>query len=710
MDNIIISKTRELYNGLYANDVNKFKLIPQYFKELDDNISTLSMKEKLDVESLVDCIKRVIEAYNAQSVIAIADILKYNLEPCLCEIYNINEKKNINHSKMRISKDNYEKNISVIDETREKIYGKFCDIDTFSIDDDKDIVIDEEGNIGVNTDAGLVQLNSVYSDEYAAKQWINSLGEIKYNDIVLICGIGNFSYIRQLIQSVDKDLRIIIYEPDKRIFEANIIYTDIRDILSRNNTLLLIEGINDELLETYLSTFFDYISFCYNKTYSLPGYDVLYYDAIKEYERKCKRYLEYLSVNNNSIISLNEKVNYNTIMNFQFIKESTDILRIRELFKLDNVCEKIPAIIVAAGPSLDKNIKYLSSAKGKACIICVDSAVRMMLKNNIIPDMLVTLDPDKERILFEDDRVNDMYLCYSVHGTYDVIKKNRKKKILYNNMRYIYNLLNNLGIETGLIDVGGSVANSAFSIARYLGFKDIIVIGQDLAFTNDKKHASVVYDDGGINEEEKEMYTTIEGIDGTQMLTYSNFKVYRDWYERFLERDKDLNMINATEGGAMIHGATNMRLEDAIEKYCRENIDITSYIEKSELLLSENLIEAFNDSLKESILELGKIKKTYIKCMQLYDEILKTDDIKSRMKLSKKITDINEEMENKKELEFINYYARLTENIESAGIYDNKDIDIWEDTVKRGKNVVQAYIEGADIVKSLFEKVYNELQ
>ena len=45
-------------------------------------------------------------------------------------------------------------------------------------------------------------------------------------------------------------------------------------------------------------------------------------------------------------------------------------------------------------------------------------------------------------------------------------------------------ILKKFGIENDFIDSGGSVANSAFSVARYLGFKNIILIGQDLAFTN----------------------------------------------------------------------------------------------------------------------------------------------------------------------------------------------------------------------------------
>lgn len=64
------------------------------------------------------------------------------------------------------------------------------------------------------------------------------------------------------------------------------------------------------------------------------------------------------------------------------------------------------------------------------------------------------------------------------------------------------------------------VANMVLSILNYLGFHKIIAIGLDLAFLKDKKHASVVYDDGGINEAEKDDYTEVKGQNGETLLTY----------------------------------------------------------------------------------------------------------------------------------------------------------------------------------------------
>ena len=57
----------------------------------------------------------------------------------------------------------------------------------------------------------------------------------------------------------------------------------------------------------------------------------------------------------------------------------------------------------------------------------------------------------------------------------------------------------------------------------------------------------------------------------------------------------------------------------------------------------------------------------------------------------------------------VEYHARKVENIESSGIYDDTDVDIWEDTARRGINVVKAYLEGIKDTKEIFIKCYKGL-
>lgn len=76
-----------------------------------------------------------------------------------------------------------------------------------------------------------------------------------------------------------------------------------------------------------------------------------------------------------------------------------NIAQIKQAFSAYPVAD-IPVIIVSAGPSLDKNVKELRKAQGKAFIIVVDAALRTVLQAGVQPDIVCTIDPESpERFL-----------------------------------------------------------------------------------------------------------------------------------------------------------------------------------------------------------------------------------------------------------------------------------------------------------------------
>ena len=65
-----------------------------------------------------------------------------------------------------------------------------------------------------------------------------------------------------------------------------------------------------------------------------------------------------------------------------------------------------------------------------------------------------------------------------------------------------------------MVEHGGNVATSAIATAVHLGFRSIITIGLDLAFTQDKIHASVVYEEDEIGDVKQSKYTYVKDKDG----------------------------------------------------------------------------------------------------------------------------------------------------------------------------------------------------
>ena len=87
----------------------------------------------------------------------------------------------------------------------------------------------------------------------------------------------------------------------------------------------------------------------------------------------------------------------------------------------------MPAVLVSAGPSLDKNINQLKEIRENVFIMAVDTALNSILTHDIIPDMAITVDSHKPLVLFEDERVRQIPLAVSTCTNKKVIAQSRAK-------------------------------------------------------------------------------------------------------------------------------------------------------------------------------------------------------------------------------------------------------------------------------------------
>lgn len=144
---------------------------------------------------------------------------------------------------------------------------------------------------------------------------------------------------------------------------------------------------------------------------------------------------------------------------------------------------------------MDKNINELKQAKGKAFILVVDTALKALLKRDIIPDLIITIDSHKPPVLFMHPRFKDIPMVVCDCSNYELYLFHKGKRFYFSEtdsyISYIYE--KGTGEKLYPTETGGSVANNAFSLANILGFKNIILVGQDLAYTDKKKHTTDAY-------------------------------------------------------------------------------------------------------------------------------------------------------------------------------------------------------------------------
>ncbi|EDP7443821.1 motility associated factor glycosyltransferase family protein, partial [Campylobacter coli] len=138
------------------------------------------------------------------------------------------------------------------------------------------------------------------------------------------------------------------------------------------------------------------------------------------------------------------------------------------------------AIVVSAGPSLAKQLSLLKAYQDKAVIFCADGALSMLEKEGIIPDYVTNLDCRDLAMKFFQNKENKTSLNVLSCATHPSLVHflDNKSVVLRDDPLYQRFNLN----DFGYIDTGTHVSHFSYTLALALGFKNIIMIGQDLAF------------------------------------------------------------------------------------------------------------------------------------------------------------------------------------------------------------------------------------
>ncbi len=237
----------------------------------------------------------------------------------------------------------------------------------------------------------------------------------------------------------------------------------------------------------------------------------------------------------------------------------------------------LPAIIVATGPSLDKNINILKEIKNKALIITVDSATKPVLDLGIIPDMIFIAD-SKERVtkFFENiNSLKDIFVCVDSFVHPKVIERLEE---LEADIRWYNVFPNDQSIfcqavpkeftgEIGYLGSGGCVTSIAFSFASGgLKCDSITIIGMDSGYYNPANHhSSTILENTEAFQFKEEL---MEDIYGNPIITNGTLKTYAIWMEDTAMMNQTNGIfINATEGGIISRGWVVMPLRVVVNRY-----------------------------------------------------------------------------------------------------------------------------------------------
>ena len=271
------------------------------------------------------------------------------------------------------------------------------------------------------------------------------------------------------------------------------------------------------------------------------------------------------------------------------------------------------AIVVSAGPSLAKQLPLLKAYQDKAVIFCADGALSMLEKKGIVPDYVTNLDFTDLAMKFFQNKENKTSLNMLSCATHPSLVHflDNKSVVLRDDPLYQRFNLN----DFGYIDTGTHVSHFSYTLALALGFKNIIMIGQDLAFDEEGNSHSKGFDFGekfsGEENIDKLKVTAYAGKG--EVLTHITWNDYRIKLEYlFACNDQKAKFYNATEGGARINFTEELSFKECCEKLLTK--------EKPQFELPKSLTKNRSDKLLVKFKE--KIQKDQENAKRFLDDAL----------------------------------------------------------------------------------------
>lgn len=558
-------------------------------------------------------------------------------------------------------------------------------------------------------DGEAYNLTSVNGMDKPVQCWCDQFKDVHYNTVFCIFGMGYPQYLIELHHRYP-DNSILCFEPCDENIKRLVASSYMNEIIECDNLVIIAGTEKYKNLEGCLNWIIRYENMEEVRYACIPNYKKIWEEEYEQYMQLNKQVFEKIAVDRNTLIQFEQNMGRNYLYNLQHMVCESDLWRLKSAF-VEKAVKQYPAVIISAGPSLDKNIDALSDYVGRTLLICVDAALNTVYKHGIKPDIVVSVDPNIDRSnAMRMAEYHDLPYVLDLVSSYKITSEARGR-LFYAlaNDRYTLSLAGVSEEEVLDLESGGSVANSAFSLAKILGFQTIILIGQDLSYPDNKLHAEDAFKDEKELDVNDDKYFYIEDIYGNQVLTEYNMKMYRDWFENRIENYPELSVIDATEGGALIKGTQIMTLSDALKKTCplqKENW--AQLIDGAEYLVPMECREEAQNKMTNMRAELGKYLEKIKSGREIYNQLdilnrkgkYGTKEFRNCLKQLQEFTQsVEQSLETELFRRFVNQASyEMRENIEKDEKNTYEDI---KKVVMSGYKMIDAYLEAG-------EKIENE--
>ncbi|EHR5660065.1 motility associated factor glycosyltransferase family protein [Campylobacter jejuni] len=504
---------------------------------------------------------------------------------------------------------------------------------------------------------------------------------------ICIYGIGNALLIKNLAKHYK---HLFVFESEIELFILALSTIDLSEELCSGKIYLV--DIEEERVDIQLLILFDmkdmfeYLSL-YEMFVNNVYYKKFYEDVWHKADELCEKNIKVVIRNLNSSLCIGFECYSHLLQNIPSMLESIPFQRI--LSERKNKFEN--AIVVSAGPSLAKQLPLLKAYQDKAVIFCADGALSMLEKEGIVPDYVTNLDFTDLAMKFFQNKENlkqsIIALECATHPSLVHFLDN-KSVVLRDDPLYQRFNLN----DFGYIDTGTHVSHFSYTLALALGFKNIIMIGQDLAFDEEGNSHSKGFDFGekfsGEENIDKLKVTAYAGKG--EVLTHITWNDYRIKLEYlFACNEQKAKFYNATEGGARINFTEELSFKECCEKLLtkeKPQFELPKSLTKNR---SDKLLVKFKEKIQKDQDNAKRFLDDALALKQILENILSKDFILPLEFLEKVYQNIENFNHSLDEDEFIQ------DGILKAVIYERglKISLVYKENIVDNASFISAYIK-----------------
>lgn len=481
-------------------------------------------------------------------------------------------------------------------------------------------------------------LHSKYNPIQEAKRIVEK--EFEPNFVHVVFGYGLGYIIDELNKKIRKNNKLIVIDP---------LFKEFKDgVIADNISFTLIEEVKSEVIEKVVAANLDNLS-TQVKVICSPNYDkilkeeyLIVLESIKTVQR-----LHQVGENTARQFSLDWQENYVHNILHSYMNHS-----LKELKQIYDC----PIIVISGGPSLKKQIFKLKEIKDKVITIASGSTINSLLHHGIEPDYIVSIDGGIANYNhFKEIKNIKSQLIYGFSSHYKIqeIFPNGKYAFLDTGDNEFQNYLNNIyNIDVPLIAGGASVANFAFSVACYMTSGPIAIIGQDLAYTDNKSHEDSNKHFIEIDESYKKSRGMFEitGYYNDNVLTdYAFLLMKRDFERLHRQMEHPSHIFNCTEGGAKIEGMEQIPFAEFYDSFIKGetnvklNIQIKPKSKDSDFFIEKMQAEIaiYNKIIGEIQIGLAKLNSNKSNIVFEKSVLRELDKIDKSIKKYKTMTAMN---------------------------------------------------------------------